>query len=92
MVAKAKKSRSNYSSPTKCKLLFKVGKDTPKWYLVQESGVPSSLKNANAKYDKQQCEEVYRSECHLYQTLYEQEQSSDYQWLQISLSTTSKVT
>ena len=51
----------------------------------------SSSNSINEKYDKQKCEQIYRIECDLYKKLYEQDQSSDYQWLQTSLSTTSKV-
>ena len=87
MVAKSKKTKFQTSTPTKSDLLFKVGKDTPKWYSIETS----SEKTTNEKYDKQKCEEIYRSECELYEKLYQQDQSSDYQWLQTSLSTTSKV-
>ena len=92
MVAKAKKLKSQGRVSMKSELLFKVGKDTPKWYLVQNSDEPSgSPKAVKEKYDKQACEVIYRSEYDLYQTLYQQDQSSDYQWLQTSLSATSKV-
>jgi hypothetical protein len=92
MVAKSKKPRLQTSTPTKSELLFKVGKDVPKWYLIENSSTSSSSsKSIKEKYDKQKCEEIYRSECDLYQKLYQQNQSSDYQWLQTSLSTTSKV-
>ncbi|CAF2956571.1 unnamed protein product [Rotaria sp. Silwood2] len=91
MVAKTKKSRSQISIPTKSELLFKVGKDIPKWYLLENSfALSSSSKTINEKYDKEKCEQIYRLECDLYQKLYQQDQSSDYQWLQTSLSTTSK--
>ncbi|CAF0971108.1 unnamed protein product [Adineta steineri] len=69
MVAKSKKPRSQTSTPTKAELLFKVGKDIPKWYSLD---ISSPSKTNKEKYDKQQY------------------QSSDYQWLQTSLSTTSK--
>jgi len=88
MVAKSKKLKLQTSIPTKSELLFKVGKDVPKWYLIENS---SSSKTLNEKYNKEKCEQIYRSECDLYQKLYQQDQSSDYQWLQTSLSTTSKV-
>jgi hypothetical protein len=88
MVAKSKKPRLQTSAPTKSELLFKVGKDVPKWYSIENS---SSSKSFDEKYDKQKCEQIYRSECELYQKFYQQDQSSDYQWLQTSLSTTSKV-
>ena len=87
MVAKSKKAKFQTSTPTKSALLFKVGKDLPKWYSIETS----SSTTDNEKYDKQKCEEIYRSECDLYQQFYQQDQSSDYQWLQTSLSTTSKV-
>ena len=90
MVAKSKKPRSQTSAPTKSELLFKVGKENPKWYSVETSAPPTST--INEKYDKQKCEQIYRSECDLYQSMYQKDQSSDYQWLQTSLSTTSKVT
>lgn len=80
MVAKSKKA------PIKSELLFKVGKDTPKWYSIELSPTKSS----NEKYSQQQSEEIYRQECQLYEQLHQQDQSSDYQWLQTSLSTTSK--
>jgi hypothetical protein len=92
MVAKSKKQRVQPPAPTKSELLFKVGKDIPKWYSLETvPATSSSSKTINEKYDKQACEQIYRSECSLYQTLYQQNQSSDYQWLQTSLSTTSKV-
>lgn len=87
MVAKSKKPKFQTSIPTKSALLFKVGKDLPKWYAIETS----SSDTDKEKYDKQKCEEIYRSECDLYQQFYQQDQSSDYQWLQTSLSTTSKV-
>ncbi|CAF1013413.1 unnamed protein product [Adineta ricciae] len=87
MVAKSKKPKSQASTPLKkSELLFKVGKDLPKWYSIETS----SSSKSNEKYDKQKCEQIYRAECDLYQSLYQQDQSSDYQWLQTSLSTTSK--
>ena len=89
MVAKSKKPRSQTSAPTKSELLFKVGKDLPKWYSIENAS--PSPKTINEKYDKQRCEQTYQGECDLYQSLYQQDQSSDYQWLQTSLSTTSKV-
>jgi hypothetical protein len=88
MVAKSKNPKSQTSIPTKSELLFKVGKDIPAWFAMEISS-PSS--KTNEKYDKQKCEQIYRSECDLYQTFYQKDQSSDYQWLQTSLSTTSKV-
>jgi hypothetical protein len=91
MVAKSKKPRIETSAPTKSELLFKVGKDIPKWYLIENSPTSSSSKLIKEKYDKQKCEQIYQSECDVYQKLYQQDQSSDYQWLQTSLSTTSKV-
>ena len=87
MVAKSKKPKSQNSVPNKSELLFKVGKDVPKWYLIENS----STKKTNEKYDRQKCEQIYRAECDLYRTLYQQDQASDYQWLQTSLTTTSKV-
>ncbi|CAF1034603.1 unnamed protein product [Rotaria sp. Silwood1] len=91
MVAKTKKSRSQSSVPNKSELLFKVGKDIPKWYSFENSSTLfSSSKNINDKHDKEKCQEIYRLECDLYRKLYQQDQSSDYQWLQTSLSTTSK--
>ncbi|CAF1015084.1 unnamed protein product [Adineta steineri] len=87
MVAKSKKPRSQTFTPTKAELLFKVGKDIPKWYSLD---ISSPSKTNKEKYDKQQCQEIYQSECDLYQKFYQQDQSSDYQWLQTSLSTTSK--
>ena len=90
MVAKSKKNKSQASTPLKkSELLFKVGKDLPKWYSIETPSSTSS--KSNEKYDKQKCEQIYRAECDLYQSLYQQDQSSDYQWLQTSLSTTSKV-
>ncbi len=89
MVAKSKKPRLQTSAPTKSELIFKVSKDAPKWYSIESSS--SSSKSLNEKYDKQKCEQIYRTECDLYQNLYQNDQSSDYQWLQTSLSTTSKV-
>ncbi|CAF0814566.1 unnamed protein product [Rotaria sordida] len=91
MVGKTKKSRSQISIPNKSELLFTVGKDIPKWYSLENSStLSSSSKPINEKYDKEKCEQIYRIECDLYQKLYQQDQSSDYQWLQTSLSTTSK--
>ncbi|UJR23294.1 hypothetical protein I4U23_026310 [Adineta vaga] len=87
MVAKSKKSQSQTFTPSKSELLFKVGKDIPKWYAIDNL---SSSKSNHEKFDKRKCEEIYRSERTLYQTLYQQDQTSDYQWLQTSLSTTSK--
>lgn len=89
MVAKSKKSKIQTSVPTKSELIFKVGKDIPKWYSIENS--KNLSKTSNEKYDKQKCEQIYRIECELYQKLYQQDQSSDYTWLQTSLSTTSKV-
>ncbi len=86
MVSKTKKAKVQISVPTKSELLFKVGKDIPKWYSIEISSI-----STNEKYDRQKCEQIYRTECELYQKLYQQDQSSDYQWLQTSLSTTSKV-
>lgn len=87
-----KKAKSQVTAPTKSELLFKVGKDVPKWYSIDTTlTTPSSSKNPNENYYKQKCEQIYQAECDLYQKLYQQDQSSDYQWLQTSLSTTSKV-
>jgi hypothetical protein len=83
------KSKAQISAPKKSELLFKVGKDVPKWYSIETSSISS--KSTNEKYDQQKCEQIYRTECELYQKLYQQDQSSDYQWLQTSLTTTSKV-
>ena len=80
------KSKAQNSTPTKSQLLFQVGKDVSKWYSIEK---PS--KTSNEKYDQQKCEQIYRTECELYRKLYQQDQSSDYHWLQTSLSTTSKV-
>ena len=92
MVAKSKKPRLQTSDPIKSELLFKVSKDAAKWYLIEDSSISSSSsKSPNEKYDKQTYEQIYQSEYELYQKLYQQDQSSDYQWLQTSLSTTSKV-
>jgi hypothetical protein len=89
MVAKSKKPKFQNGVSAKPELLFKVGKDVPKWYLIETP--PSSSKNNNEKYDKQQCELIYRAECDVYRSLYQKDQASDYQWLQTSLTTTSKV-
>ena len=85
MVAKSKVQKS---APTKSQLLFQLGKDIPipKWYSIEHDS-----KSSNEKYNQSKCEQIYRTECELYQKLYQQDQSSDYQWLQTSLSTTSKV-
>lgn len=83
MVAKSKKQSA---APTKSQLLFQVSKDVPKWYSIEIP--PTSSKE---KYDSQKCEQLYRTERELYQQFYQQDQTSDYQWLQTSLSTTSKV-
>lgn len=88
MVAKSKKPKAQVYTPSKSDLLFKVGKDVPKWYALE---ISSPSKSLNEKYDKQKCEQIYQAECDLYQKFYQQDQSSDYQWLQTSLSTTSKV-
>ncbi len=86
MVSKSKKSKVQNSAQTKAELLFKVGKDIPKWYSIETSSTTT-----NEKYDPQKCEQIYRTECELYQQLYQKDQSSDYQWLQTSMTTTSKV-
>lgn len=93
MVAKSKKPYSRAPPPKKSELLFQVGKEVPKWYSVEKPTIsPSSTShNAYEKYDKDKCEQIYRSECELYRKFYQQDQSSDYQWLQTSLSTTAKV-
>lgn len=93
MVAKSKKPYSRAPAPKKSELLFQVGKEVPKWYSVEKPSIsPSSTShNAYEKYDKDKCEQIYRSECELYRKFYQQDQSSDYQWLQTSLSTTAKV-
>ncbi|CAF3169610.1 unnamed protein product [Rotaria socialis] len=91
MVARMKKPRPQTAVPTKAELLFKVSKDIPKWYSFENpSTLTSPSKTTNEKYDKEKCEKIYREEYDLYQKLYQKDQSSDYQWLQTSLSTTSK--
>lgn len=87
MVAKTKKPKGQPSAPSKSELLFKTGKDIPKWYAFENV---SPSKTIDEKYDKGKCEQIYRSECDLYQKLYQKDETSDYQWLQTSLSTTSK--
>ena len=91
MVAKAKKGK--IPAVNKSQLLFSVGKEVPKWYANDTSDkVPLiSAKHLPEVYKKDQCEQIYRSECDLYQSIYQQEQESDYQWLQTSMSTASKV-
>jgi hypothetical protein len=95
MVARAKKSKAtSTSTPNKSNLIFQVGKDAPKWYTIEKTSVSpssSSTVDVNEKYDRDKCEQAFRAECELYQAIYQQEQGSDYQWLQTSLSTTAKV-
>lgn len=87
MVAKSKLAK-NVSS-NKLELLFRVGKDVPKWYNIDKTS-PSSA-NAASSYEKLICQKLYQTECELYQKLHQEQQGSDYQWLQTSLSTTAKV-
>jgi len=93
MVAKFKKGKGSASAAVKKgQLLFKVGKDVPKWYAKDVANEPDliSSKHVSEIYKKDKCEQIYQSECDLYQSTYQQEQGSDYQWLQTSMSTTSK--
>jgi hypothetical protein len=89
MVAKSKKSKAQTAAKNKVELLFSVGKDVPKWYLLEKS-LDSTQKNVE-HFTKGKCEQLYRAELDLYQLSHQQEQTSDYQWLQTSLSTTAKV-
>ena len=93
MVAKSKKYRAQAAVPIKCELVFKVGKETPTWYSIEDTAAAStaSAKGSKEKYDKETCELAYRTECDHYEKLHQQDQTSDYQWLQTSLSTTAKV-